>query len=258
MDATPTVSVPADQAGSNAENTGPTVTVPQARQALRAEQLVIDMDKPDVVIHYAGSPTGESEPATAKAAVVPIADPAPLGLTALALPLFALSWINIGMMEHSNVPVVLASLLFYGGLGQLIVALWETRRGNMFGTVAFGTFGCFNLALWYFLSYGMEEIPKAQHGGAMALFLAVWAVPAAILWVASFRTTVVTNVIFLLATALFVVAAWGNGANIDWMLKAGGWIGIALAATAWYGCAAALFHHAFGRTVLPNPSLEKQ
>ncbi len=256
MDATPTVSVPADQAGASTE-TGGTVTVPQARQALKAEQLILDMDKPDVVIHYAGSPISESEPATAKAAVVPIADPAPLGLTALALPLAALSWINIGFADKSNVPVVLASLLLYGGLGQLIVALWETRRGNMFGTVAFGTFGCFNLALWYFLTYGLEEIPKAQHATAMALFMAVWAIPAAILWVASFRTTVVTNVIFMLATVLFIVAAWGNGAGIDTMLKAGGWVGIALAATAWYGCAAALFHHAFGRTVLPNPILEK-
>ncbi len=185
-----------------------------------------------------------------------LADPAPFGLAALSLPLAALSWINIGMSKPTAIPVVLTTLLVYGALGQLAVAMWEVLRGNTFGVVAFGTFGCFNLALWYFFTYELPKIPVAQHPANMALFLGLWAIPAFILWVASLRTNLVINLIFMLATALFVVAAWGNYYGDSAMVKAGGWLGIALAAVAWYGCAAALLKTTFGRVILPVPELK--
>ena len=184
-----------------------------------------------------------------------LADPGPFGLAALSLPLAALSWINIGMAKPTTIPVVLTTLLLYGGLGQFAVAMWEVLRGNTFGVVAFGTFGCFNLSLWYFFTYELPKIPLAQHPANLALFLGLWAIPAFILWIASFRTTLVINLIFMFATALFVVAAWGNGAGNVGLVKASGWIGIALAAVAWYGCAAALTSETFGHVILPNPHL---
>lgn len=92
---------------------------------------------------------------------------------------------------------------------------------------------------------------------AMTLFLALWAVPAFILWMASFRTTVVVNLIFMLATALVIVAAWGEGVGSKAITEASGWIGIALAAVAWYGCASALLSETTGRTILPNKILGK-
>ena len=184
-----------------------------------------------------------------------LADPGPFGMAALSLPLAALSWINIGMAKPTTIPVVLTTLLLYGGLGQFAVAMWEVLRGNMFGVVAFGTFGCFNLALWYFFTYEMPKIPAAQQPANLALFLGLWAIPAFILWIASFRTTLVINLIFMFATALFAVAAWGNGASDAGLVKASGWIGIALAAVAWYGCAAALTSETFGHAILPNPHL---
>ena len=185
-----------------------------------------------------------------------LADPAAFGLAALALPLAALSWINIGMAKPTAIPVVLTTILLYGGLGQLLVAGWEVLRGNVFGLVAFGTFGCFNLAVWYFFTYELPKIPVTQHPANLALFLGLWAIPASILWVASFRTNLVINLIFMLATALFVVAAWGNYYGDSGMIKASGWIGIALAAVAWYGCAAALLKFTAGRAILPVPELK--
>jgi succinate-acetate transporter protein len=187
-----------------------------------------------------------------------LADPAPLGLTALSLPLLALSLINIGAVTATALPVFLTTALIFGGVGQFVVAMWEVRRGNTFGVVAFGTFGCFNLAVWYFFNFGLTKVPPADHPSALALFLWLWAIPALILWVASFRTTLVVNLIFLLATALFVVAAIGNGEGAESLVRISGWIGIALAAVAWYGCLAALTADTFGRALLPNPHLGKQ
>jgi succinate-acetate transporter protein len=187
-----------------------------------------------------------------------LADPAPFGLTALALPLFAFSWINIGMIKAAAMPVVLTTILLYGGLGQVIVALWEVRRGNTFGVAAFGTFGCFNLSVWYFFTHAIKTIPPAQQPSSLALFIALWAVPAFILWVASFRTTIVVNLIFMLATALFIAAAIGQGQADLTMIRVSGWIGIALAVVAWYGCLSALTAETFERTIFPNPHLGRK
>src|SRR3954471_2301108 len=184
-----------------------------------------------------------------------LADPAPLGLAALALPAMALGLINIGVTSATAFPVVLTTILFYGGIGQLLVAMWEVARGNTFGVMAFGTFGCFNIAFWHFFSHNLAAVPEAEHPGALALFLGLWAVPALLLWIASFRTTVVVNAIFLLATFLLTAAAIGNGSSNETLVKVGGYLSIALACVAWYGCLAALLAETFGRVLLPNPHL---
>jgi succinate-acetate transporter protein len=199
-----------------------------------------------------------SAPRTISPVASAIADPAPLGLAALALPLFALSWINIGQAKPTLIPVVLTTILLYGGIGQFVVAMWEVRRGNSFGVAAFGTFGLFNISVWYFFTHALPTIPVADHASALALFLALWAVPAFLLWVASLRTTLVVNLIFGLATVLFVLAALGNGNGDQSLVKLSGWVGIALACVAWYGCLSALTTETFGRVLLPNPDLSKR
>jgi uncharacterized protein len=186
-----------------------------------------------------------------------IADPAPFGLIALSVPLIALSWINIGKGSLLSLPVVFTTMLFYGGIGQFVVAMWEVRRNNMFGVAAFGTFGLFNVSVWYFFTKGLPTIPAAGRPGALALFMAVWAIPAFILWVASLRTNMVITLIFGLATILFIVAAIGQGNVDETLIKLSGWVGVALAAVAWYGALSALTAETFGRVLLPNPSLKK-
>src|SRR3954454_15282641 len=176
-----------------------------------------------------------------------LADPAPLGLAALALPAMALGLINVGVTSATAFPVVLTTILFYGGIGQLLVAMWEVARGNTFGVMAFGTFGCFNIAFWHFFSYNLAKIPEAEHPGALALFLGLWAVPAFVLWVASFRTTLVVNAIFLLATLLLVAAAIGNGSGSEAFTRLGGYLTIAFALFALYGCPGAVMAETYGR-----------
>ena len=206
-----------------------------------------------------GDPTASRPTPIAASPEAPtIADPAPLGLAALSLPLFALSWINIGQAKATVLPVVLTTILLYGGIGQFVVAMWEVRRGNTFGVAAFGTFGLFNVSVWYFFTHALGTIPPADRPSALALFLALWAVPAFILWVASLRTTLVVSLIFGLATVLFVLAAWGNGNADATLIKLSGYVGIALAGVAWYGCLSALTTETFGRVLFPNPSLEKR
>src|SRR5215212_253757 len=65
-----------------------------------------------------------------------IADPAPLGLAALAMTTLVLSVFNAGLLNRSGAPVVLGVAIAYGGVAQLLAGMWEFRRGNTFGAMA--------------------------------------------------------------------------------------------------------------------------
>src|SRR3954468_24885358 len=184
-----------------------------------------------------------------------VADPAVLGLAAFALPTFMLGLINAEIVNKNTAPVVFGLMLFYSGIGQVLAGMWEYRRNNSFGTVAFGSFGLFYLSLWAFFHFYEKEVPPAQLGDSLGLFFVCWAVLAAILWVPSFHTTLVINLIFLLTTALLTALGIGNFIDNTTVLHVGGYIGIALGLVDWYGCASTLVNETFGRTVIPNPCL---
>jgi uncharacterized protein len=79
-----------------------------------------------------------------------IADPAPLGLAGFALTTFLLSASNANWMTHATGASFLGYAFAYGGLVQLLAGMWEFRNRNVFGAVAFSTYGGFwiGLGLW--------------------------------------------------------------------------------------------------------------
>jgi len=72
-----------------------------------------------------------------------IADPAPLGLAAFALTTFLLSALNANWMTHATGSTWIPYALAYGGIAQLLAAMWEFRNRNVIGATGFGTFGAF-------------------------------------------------------------------------------------------------------------------
>ena len=80
-----------------------------------------------------------------------IADPGPLGLAAFALTTFLLSARNAGWMTHATGDAWLGFALAYGGLAQLLAAMWEFRNRNVVGATAFGTFGAFWIGLGFWI-----------------------------------------------------------------------------------------------------------
>jgi succinate-acetate transporter protein len=87
------------------------------------------------------------------ATVSPVADPAPLGLAAFALTTFLLSAANAGWMTKATGDAWVGYALAYGGVVQLLAAMWEFRNKNVFGTTVFGSYGGFwiGLGLWVLL-----------------------------------------------------------------------------------------------------------
>jgi uncharacterized protein len=181
----------------------------------------------------------------------PIADPGPLGLAAFALTTFVLSMFNTHLMGAGGEPIVFGLALTYGGLAQLLAGMWEFRTGNTFGAVAFTSFGAFWLSFWAFVQFFEKSVPAADAGHAVGLFLIAWGIFTTYMFIASLRTTAAIATVFILLAVTFFLLGIGNAGAHPSIIKAGGWVGLATAAAAWYASFAAVTNSTFGRTVLP-------
>jgi uncharacterized protein len=180
-----------------------------------------------------------------------IADPAPLGLAAFGVTLLVLSMFNAGLLNRSGEPVVLGLALAYGGIVQLLAGMWEFRRGNTFGAVAFGSYGAFWLSYSLVQQFFAGQIPGNELSAAMALFFVSWAILTALLWIASTRTTAVVSLMLFLLTISFLMLGIGDAGTHGEVVKIGGWFGLASAAAALYGAFASVINSTVERTLLP-------
>jgi uncharacterized protein len=186
-----------------------------------------------------------------------VADPGPLGLAAFALTTFVLSMYNAGIMDGKGEPIVFGLALAYGGLAQLLAGMWEFRTGNTFGAVAFTSYGAFWLSFWAFEQFYAKSVPADQVGNAVGLYLVAWGIFTTYMFIASLRTTGAIALVFVLLAATFLLLGLGEWTTTDSIAKAGGWVGLATAAAAWYASFAAVTNATFGRTVMPVKPLTR-
>src|SRR6476469_2508122 len=184
-----------------------------------------------------------------------IADPAPLGLGAFALTTFLLSLVNVGVMDAKTEPVVLGVALAYGGIAQILAGMWEFRKGNVFGATAFTSYGAFWLSFWAYVAFYAKEVPAASHGQAAGWFLMAWAIFTTLMVIAALRTTAGLAFLFTILAVVFFLLSFGALASTPDLTKAGGILGLATAAIAWYLCLAGVTASTFGRAILPNRPL---
>ena len=180
-----------------------------------------------------------------------IANPGPLGLAAFATTTFILSMFNAGLVSSTAEPIVFGVALAYGGLAQMLAGMWEFRTGNTFGATAFTSYGAFWLSFWAFVEFFEKDIPKADAGHAVGLYLIAWGIFTTYMFVASLRTTAAVSLVFALLAITFFALGIGNAGAHTGVVKLGGWLGLATAAVAWYASFAEVTNATFGRTVLP-------
>jgi uncharacterized protein len=179
------------------------------------------------------------------------ADPGPLGLGAFALTTFVLSMFNSHLVSSAGEPVVLGVALAYGGIAQLLAGMWEFRTGNTFGAVAFSSFGAFWISYFVLVTFNAGNIPAADLGHAVGLFLWAWAIFTTYMFVASLRTTGAVALVFFLLAITFILLGAGNSGDHTNVIKWGGYVGLATAIVAWYASFAAVINSTFGRTIAP-------
>lgn len=182
-----------------------------------------------------------------------IADPGPLGLAGFAMTTFVLSVFNAGLITTSAlVAVVLPLALFYGGLAQFVAGLWEFRKGNTFGALAFCSFGAFWLSFAAYVKYvepGLGGAAKAHV--ATGLYLLAWAIFTGYMTIAAARVNGAVLSVFVFLTLTFVALTIGIWSQTSAITKLGGWLGLITAALAWYASCAVVVNSTWKRTVLP-------
>jgi succinate-acetate transporter protein len=193
--------------------------------------------------------------------LVPVADPAPLGLAGFALTTFMLSGHNA-----TFIPDVLwvGVALFYGGVAQLLAGMWEFRNRNVFGATAFSTYGGFwlGLGITYILLTTTKIGAAAGLAGGdvdngLAWFLVAFAIFNTYMMLWALRVSGAVFLVFLTLEITEILLAIGNfrvaHGDSPWILHAGGWAGVVTAAVAWYTSAAGVVNGmaAPGAPVLP-------
>jgi uncharacterized protein len=201
-------------------------------------------------------PTRAAPPPTDVAAAS-IADPAPLGLAGFALTTFVLSVFNAKLVDNKGLPIVFGLALAYGGGAQLLAGMWEFRKGNTFGATAFSSYGAFWISYWAYVTFFAKDVPAANAGSAVGLYLIAWGIFTAYMWIASFRTTAAVNLVFLLLAITFLLLGIGEAAGNTGIGKLGGWFGLATAVAAWYASFAGVTNFTFGREIVPVRSLRR-
>jgi succinate-acetate transporter protein len=210
-----------------------------------------------------------SEPMGGRMAGWTPADPGPLGLAAFAGTTFTLSVVNAGLVgvQHGApggglLPMVAGLALAYGGIAQLLAGIWEFRTGNTFGAVAFCSFGAFWISFYFIVQSAGKNVPTEVFSG-LGLYLWMWGIFTAYMFIASLRTTGAVALVFLLLTITFFILGIGNSSlagttNVtNGTIKLGGYLGIATAIAAWYASFAAVLNSTFGRVMMPVVPLRR-
>jgi uncharacterized protein len=188
----------------------------------------------------------EPEAPAAPTGIAGIADPAPLGLAAFALTTFLLSVSNAHLTRGTGAPWV-AYALAYGGLVQLLAGMWEFRRGNTFGAVAFSSYGAFWIGLF---AYGIfvKSDNEFNDLGWVALAFAIFNL---YMLVAATRVNAAVFAVFLTLQLTEIVLFIGYFSSSENTIKVGGWVGIVTAVAAWYASFAGVFNSLGGSRALP-------
>ncbi len=179
------------------------------------------------------------------------ADPVPLGLSGFAITTAALSWILLGILPKSDLPVVIPLAIFFGGFAQLLAGMWAFAQRNAFAAAAFTGYGAFWLSFWLLNTVFIKQIPKAQQPSAEELYLLLWGIFTLYLWIVSFRVSVAVNLVLLLLVPAYALIGIGTGAEDSTIVHIGGGFGLACAAVAAYTAFAHVFNRTFERDALP-------
>jgi uncharacterized protein len=80
---------------------------------------------------------------------------------------------------------VFGTALMFGGIVQVLAGMWAYHAGNnTFAATAFSAYGAFWLSFWALVQFYVKDIPAAQAGNAIGLYLIAWALFTAVMFVA--------------------------------------------------------------------------
>ena len=184
---------------------------------------------------------------------VTTADPSALGLFGLAMVTLVASSQKLCFTEGSS--YIIPWAIFLGGIAQLIAAISDSKRDNVFGATAFGGYGLFwlGVSMSWMISNGVFGEAMAQNADVKQLGFAFigYFIFSMVMTIASMETNKVLFIIFILIDFLFLglslCVVWG----IDFGHTLAAYSEFLISIVGFYGFAASILNAHFGKITLP-------
>ncbi|MCX7951396.1 MAG: acetate uptake transporter [Clostridiales bacterium] len=186
---------------------------------------------------------------------ITVSEPAGLGLFGLAMVTLVASSQKLGWTE--GLSFVIPWAIFLGAFAQLYACLMDTKRNNIFGATAFGgyAFFWFAVAMSWLIKLGFfgEALAKNVDGKQLGFAFLGYLIFTIYMTIGSMETNKVLLFIFIFIDFLFIgltLNAFGIAAEFSHKLAA--WSELIISMLSFYGSAATVLNHHFGREFLPT------
>ncbi|KAG7351725.1 acetate transporter [Nitzschia inconspicua] len=184
-----------------------------------------------------------------------LGNPAPLGLLAFGMTTLMLMYVETGWAETEFEYVVAGNAIFYGGVGQMLVAIFEIIHGSSFSFAVFFSYGAFWLG-WAFVlverAKDYSAFGDASYPTGMTLFLIQWGILSTCFFIVTLRKNICLIVVFVLLSTTFYLLAAATATSSLAVKRAAGYFGFFTAVGAFYTGVAELINEEWGRHVLPG------
>lgn len=184
-----------------------------------------------------------------------LGNPAPLGLLAFGMTTLMLMFVETGWAETDFEFVVAGYAVFFGGIGQVLVAIMELIHGSSFSFAVFFSYGAF----W--LGWAMNFVERSKDFSAfgdavyptgMTLFFVQWGILSTCFFAVTLRKNVCLIAVFGLLCTTFYLLAAATATQAIAVRRAAGYIGFLTAVAALYTGVAELVNEEWGRHILPG------
>lgn len=177
------------------------------------------------------------------------ANPGPLGLCGFGLATVLLNLHNAGLFELDT--MILSMGIMMGGLVQMMAGIMEWRKNNLFGMMAFTSYGAFWISLVILLVFPKMGLGTAPSTTAMGYYLAMWGIFSFGLFVATLKISKALAVLFASVVALFMLLALANFTGSHMIHTIAGIEGIFCGGLAIYIAMAELYIEIYKKPLLP-------
>ena len=182
-------------------------------------------------------------------------NPAPLGLMGFGMTTVLLNLHNAGFFGMSS--MILAMGIFYGGLAQVTAGIMEWKKGNIFATTAFCSYGFFWLTLVWLIVAPKVGWAEATAKEGMAAYLFMWGLFTFVMFIGTLKLNRALQVVFLSLTVLFVMLGIKDLNGSAELGTAAGYEGIFCGFSAIYAGLAQVLNECYGKVVLPLGPVKK-
>ena len=182
------------------------------------------------------------------------ADPSALGLFGLAMVTLVASSQKLGWTDGTS--FVLPWAIFLGAFAQLFACVHDAKKGNTFGTTAFGGYGFFwlGVGMSWLIQHGVfgESMAASADPKQLGIAFVGYLIFTLFMTVGAMETHKVLFAIFVLIDVLFIGLAMNSfGIAAHTMHTVAGMAELGIALLSFYGAAAAVLNPHFGRVVVP-------